>query len=81
MLGVEDMYGYYGFSLSDGSDAGPDMFLHTHVVQHSAVHSENAHRLNTEAVYSEWCIKTYYMQGCKVMHVSGTAAVASCMKR
>lgn len=56
MLGVEDMYGYYGFSLPDGSDAGPDMFLHTHVVQHSAVYTENAHRLNAEVVYSEWCI-------------------------
>lgn len=56
MLGVEDMYGYYGFSLSDGSDAGPDMFLHTHVVQYSAVHSEDAHRLNAEAVCSDWCM-------------------------
>lgn len=48
-LGGEDMYGYYGFSLPDGSDAGPDMFLHTHVVRHSAVHSENAHGLNPES--------------------------------
>lgn len=55
MLGVEDMYGYYGFTLPDGSDAGPDMFLHTHVVQHSA-YSENAHRLNTVVVYSEQCM-------------------------
>lgn len=55
-LGVEDMYGYYGFSLPDGSDAGPDMFLHTHVVRHSAVHSENAHGLNAGLVYSEWCM-------------------------
>lgn len=63
MLGVEDMYGYYGFSLSDGSDAGPDMFLHTHVVQHSAVHSENAHRLNAEAVYFNGACKHSICKG------------------
>lgn len=75
------MYGYYGFSLPDGSDAGPDMFLHTHVVQYSTVYTKmHVGSMQRLFIHNNTC-EHKCKQLCKVMHLSGTATAASCMKR